>query len=52
MSTDRLVGCLRRWFRVRGCLVGKPDGGTRVSAAVEPSLGAVRLQLTVGEQWL
>ena len=52
MSADRLGGWLRRWFRVRGRFVGKPDGGTRVGAAVEPSLGAVRLQLTVGEQWL
>jgi hypothetical protein len=52
MSMDRLGGWLRHWFRVRGRFVGKPDDGTRVSAAVEPSFGAVRLQLTLGEQRL
>ncbi|MCU1566323.1 MAG: hypothetical protein JWQ56_1260 [Pseudarthrobacter sp.] len=53
MSADRLGGWLRRWFRtVRGGFVGKFDGGTGVGAAVEPSLGTVKLQLTVGEQRL
>ena len=52
MSTDRLGGWLRHWLPTLRRHVWKPDDGTRVSAAVEPSFGAVRLQLTVGEQWL
>jgi hypothetical protein len=53
MSADRLDGWLRPWFRTgSGNFVGMSDGGTQVSAAVEPALGAVRLQLTVGEQWV
>jgi hypothetical protein len=53
MSGDRFGGRLWRWFRTaRRSLVGVLDGGTAVSAAVDPSLGAIRLQLTVGEQRL
>ncbi|MDQ0674734.1 hypothetical protein QFZ36_002295 [Pseudarthrobacter siccitolerans] len=53
MSTDRLGGWLRRRFRTsRRGFVGVFDGGTEVSAAVEPSFGAVTLQLTVWEQRL
>jgi hypothetical protein len=53
MSAGRCGGWLRRWFRiVHGNFVGMSDGGTQVSAAVEPSVATVRLQLTVGEQRL
>lgn len=58
MSADRLGGSLRRWFlAVRRSFAGVLDGGTPVSAVVEPfcgteSLGALRLQLTVWEQRL
>jgi hypothetical protein len=53
MSANRLGGWLRRRFRTaRRSLVGLFDGGSPVSAAVEPSSGAVTLQLTVWEQRL
>lgn len=52
MSTDRLGGWLRRWVLTPHRYLGEFDGGTEVGAAVEPSRGFVRLQLTVGEQWL
>jgi hypothetical protein len=53
MSTDRLGGWLRRWFRTARCsLVGVFDGGSPVSADVDPSLRTVGLQLTVWEQRL
>ncbi|MDQ0689061.1 hypothetical protein [Arthrobacter sp. W4I7] len=52
MSTDRLGEWLRRRFRTsRRSFVGVFDGGG-MSAAVEPSFGAVTLQLTVWEQRL
>lgn len=31
---------------------GRTDDGGEVSAVVDPSVGAVQLQLTVWEQWL
>jgi hypothetical protein len=53
MSANRLGGWLRRRFRTaRRSLVGVFDGGTAVSAVVDPSLGTVGLQLTVWEQRL
>ncbi|CCQ44093.1 hypothetical protein ARTSIC4J27_15 [Pseudarthrobacter siccitolerans] len=52
MSADRLGGWLGRWLFTLRRHVWKSDAGTAVGAAVEPSLGAVRLQLTVGEHWL
>lgn len=57
MSADRTAGALggrlRRWFRaVRSSVVGAFDGGTSLSAGVDPSVGGVRLQLTVWEQRL
>ncbi|MDQ0921507.1 hypothetical protein QF038_000015 [Pseudarthrobacter sp. W1I19] len=52
MSAGRLGGWLGRWaLTLRRCL-GTSDGGTEVGAAVEPFAGAVRLQLTLGEQRL
>ncbi|WP_426227736.1 hypothetical protein [Pseudarthrobacter sp. DSP2-3-2b1] len=49
-----LGGWLRRWFRAArsSFLVGAFDGGTSVSAAVDPFVGGVRLQLTVWEERL
>ncbi|MET1089124.1 MAG: hypothetical protein ABWY04_18735 [Arthrobacter sp.] len=54
MSAERRPGGrLRRWFRAaRRSFVGVFDCGTVVSGAVDPSLGSVRLQLTVWEQRL
>ena len=53
MSTVRLGGGLRRWFRTwRRGLAGVFDGGSEVSAAADPSCGTVGLQLTVWEQRL
>ena len=53
MSADPFGGWLRSWFRAaRRSFVGVSDGGTSVSAAVDPSVGGVRLQLTVWEQRL
>jgi hypothetical protein len=53
MSADRVGGRLWRWFRTaRRSLVGVFDGGGMSAAVDEPSLGAVRLQLTVWEQRL
>jgi hypothetical protein len=52
MSANRLGGWLRRRLRTSlRSVVGVFDGGG-MSAAVDPSLGAVRLQLTVWEQRL
>jgi hypothetical protein len=51
MSADRSGGRLRRWFTTaRRGFAGMFDGGTEGSAAVEPSLEFVRLQLAVWEQ--
>ncbi|VXC30938.1 conserved hypothetical protein [Arthrobacter sp. 9AX] len=51
MSAFRPGGWLRRCFLSVGRgFVGVFDGGTEVSAAVEPSLESVRLQLAVWEQ--
>lgn len=53
MSADPFGRSLRSWFRdARSSVVGAFDGGTSVSAGVDPSVGGVRLQLTVWEQRL
>lgn len=52
MSAGRFGGWLGRWALTLRRYLGTFDGGTEVRAAVEPSVGAVRLQLTLGEQRL
>lgn len=52
MSAGRLLGWLRRWVLTSRRYLVRSDGGTGVDAAVGPSRGTVRLQLTVGEQRL
>jgi len=53
MSADRLGGWLRRWFRTaRSGTAGMFDDGGGQGAGVDPSLGTVRLHLTMWEQAL